>query len=178
MTRTYPDEAADEFPSPPATFTDDEGREVTVRTGGGADHDALAEMYEAFDPADRAQGIPPVDPGAIHEWLDDLLGRESVNVVVEHDGDIVGHAILVPDRDEAYELAIFVLREYQSAGIGTVLLERLLGHAQDQGIGTVWLTVERWNNAAVHLYRKLGFESTDEQSFETEMSIRLRPDDE
>ena len=173
MSRTYPDEPADEFPRPPTTLTDDEGREVTVRTADADDVEALVEMYDAFDPADRAQGIPPINAEAIREWLDELVVRDSVNVVAEHEGDPVGHAILVPDRQDGYELAIFVLREYQGAGIGTALLERLLGQGQDLGIEKVWLTVERWNEPAIGLYRKLGFGTSDAESFEMEMTIRL-----
>ena len=37
----------------------------------------------------------------------------------------------------------------------------------------MWLTVERWNDPAIALYRKVGFETTNTESFEIEMSIRL-----
>ena len=37
----------------------------------------------------------------------------------------------------------------------------------------MWLTVERWNGAAVSLYRSLGFETTGAESFELEMALRL-----
>jgi len=173
MTRNYPDEPAGEFETPPTTFTDAEGRDVTVRAADADDVAALVEMYEAFDPADRAQGIPPVGTEAISEWLDGLIGRGSVDVVAEHDGSVVGHATLVPDHDDGYELAIFVLADYQGAGIGTRLLECLLGHGRERGVEKVWLTVERWNGAAVSLYRSLGFETTGAESFELEMALRL-----
>ena len=172
MTRTYPDEPVDEFPSPPATFADDEGREVTVRTGGGADHDALAEMYEAFDPADRAQGIPPTGESDVREWLESLTD-DGVGVLARHDGAVVGHAVLVPDRHGDFELAIFVLRAYQQAGIGTGLLGALLGAGREAGVECIWLTVERWNAPAIALYRKMGFEASGTDSFELEMAARL-----
>jgi ribosomal protein S18 acetylase RimI-like enzyme len=174
--RSYPDEVAGPFPSPPDTFTDGDGRAIHVRGADADDFEALVEMYDDFDPADRAQGIPPVAEEAIRDWLDGLLTPESVNVVAEHEGRVVGHAILVPDREEAYELAIFVAHNYQGAGVGTALLKRLLGHGADQGVEGVWLTVERWNQAAAALYRKLGFETSDTESFEMEMSIRLAPE--
>jgi ribosomal protein S18 acetylase RimI-like enzyme len=173
MTRHYPDDPAGQFPIPPIEFTDGEDREIRVRQSGTDDFEALVAMYEQFDPADRAQGIPPVDAEAIREWLDTLLDGESVNVVATHDGDPVGHAVLVPDRGDAFELAVFVLAEYQGVGIGTHLLDGLLGHGQDQGVDRVWLTVERWNEPAIALYKKLGFETSDTESFELEMSIRL-----
>ncbi|WP_436924773.1 N-acetyltransferase family protein [Halosimplex amylolyticum] len=171
--RTYPDEPVDSFPEPPLSFTDGDGREIRIEGSGIDDFEALVEMYDAFDPADRAQGIPPVKEEAIRDWLDTLLSEESLNVVAVHDGAPIGHAILVPDREDSFELAVFVLGDYQSAGIGTKLLESLLGHGQAEGVEQVWLTVERWNEPAIALYEKLGFETSNAESFELEMSIRL-----
>jgi RimJ/RimL family protein N-acetyltransferase len=173
MTRDYPEEPADEFPRPPRTVTDREGREVTIDPADESDHDDILEMYLSFDPSDRAQGIPPANESAIENWLDTILEDDTFNVVAHHDGSVVGHATLVPDRKGEYELAIFVLQPFQGAGIGTNLVETLLGLGQSQGLGNVWLTVERWNDPAIALYRKVGFETTNAESFEIEMSIRL-----
>jgi len=38
-------------------------------------------MYDAFDPADRAQGIPPGGEKRIREWLDAILGDDCLNVI-------------------------------------------------------------------------------------------------
>jgi len=173
MTRDYPDEPADKFPRPPRTVTDREGRDVELLAADASDHDGVLEMYLSFDPADRAQGIPPAREPAIEDWLDTILGEDTLNVAAVHEGSVVGHATLVPDRHGEHELAIFVLQTFQGAGIGTNLVETLLGLAQSEGLGKVWLTVERWNDPAVTLYRKVGFETTDAESFEIEMSIRL-----
>jgi ribosomal protein S18 acetylase RimI-like enzyme len=178
--RAYPDETAGPFPAPPRTMTDREGRTVTLRAvGEGEDavdtesaREALFEMYEAFDPADRAQGLPPAGESRIRDWLDNVLDEGRYNVIASVEGEAAGHATLVPDVD-SYELAIFVLQDYQQAGIGTALIETLLGHGADRGVERVWLTVERWNSAAVHLYEKVGFETCDSESFELEMALRL-----
>lgn len=174
--RVYPDEPAGPFPSPPLAFTDHDGREIEVRAYDGTEreHEALVEMYVAFDPADRAQGIPPTEERRIRSWIDEILDT-GLNVVAWDGDTAAGHATLVPQGD-AYELAIFVLQAYQEAGIGTRLMEVLLGHGADEGVRKVWLTVERWNQPAVNLYRKIGFESSDAESFELEMSLRLDPD--
>jgi len=176
--RIYPDDRAGSFPSPPATFTDGEGREIRVHESGPEDSDALVEMYEAFDPADRAQGIPPTTTDRIVDWLDAITGPETVNVVAWHGDDAVGHATLVPDDgDGVAELAIFVLQAYQSAGIGTRLLEALLGAGREAGFERVWLSVERWNDPAITLYEKVGFRATDTESFEHEMELDLAQTD-
>ncbi|WP_226480573.1 GNAT family N-acetyltransferase [Natrinema amylolyticum] len=184
-TRQYPDEPSGPFPSPPTTVEDREGRSIEVRapeTFTDETLDDVVEMYTEFDPTDRAQGIPPTGEERIRTWLE-TIGDDSVNVVARHDGDVVAHAMLVPDTDDPsaiehksdieWELAIFVLQAYQRAGIGTILLKNLLGHASEVGIERVWLTVERWNNPAIALYERVGFESTGTESFEQEMAIRL-----
>lgn len=171
--RVYPDTVSGPYPSPPMELEDDEGREITIREFE-SDRDALVEMYDDFDPADRAQGIPPVGEDRIRDWLDHLLCEDCYNVLAVHDDEIVGHATLVGDDEGDYELAIFVHQDFQGAGIGTDLLEALLGLGEKAGVERVWLTVERWNRPAINLYKKVGFETTDAQSFEHEMSIRLR----
>ncbi|AGB15208.1 acetyltransferase [Halovivax ruber XH-70] len=225
--RRYPDEPAGPFPTPPATHTDAEGRDLAIErvATDGAVHDSLTRMYDRFNPADRAQGIPPTGEAQIRDWLDPLIDT-GVNVAVrpleptasatagqttpdastpdaatdadrndDADADAtsadtgsieyVGHAVLVPDTDESgalddpgryeWELAIFVLQEYQGAGVGTALLEHLLGEATAVGIEHVWLTVERWNSPAISLYESTGFESVGTERFDIEMSIQLDP---
>lgn len=171
--RQYPDDVSGSFPSPPRTFVDGEDREIDLRIADGTNRTELLEMYREFNPEDRAQGIPPIKDHAIERWLDDILSDDCYGVVAYHDGNAVGHSMLVPDRQDAHELAIFVLNAYQSAGIGTQLVETLLGLAQQEGLDRVWLTVERWNDPAIALYRKVGFEVCNTESFEMEMSIRL-----
>ncbi len=172
--RRFPDVVADSFPSPPMTFTDRTGRDVEIRAydGSDAEHEALVEMYTSFDPADRAQGIPPGGESRVRDWLDAILAEGCLNVFAWCDGEVAGHATLVPD-DEAYELAIFVHQDYQKAGIGTQLIRALLGYGRANDVEKVWLTVERWNHAAVTLYEKIGFETSDAESFELEMALRL-----
>ena len=170
--RTYPAEVSGPFPTPPHTFVDKEDREITVDVADDNRED-LVEMYEAFDPEDRAQGIPPVGERSIRRWLDRVFEANCFNVIAWHDGQAVGHSMLVPDDQDAYELAIFVLGSHQSAGIGTQLLQTLLGYGKNEGIDRVWLTVERWNEPAIGLYEKIGFEIRNAESFELEMAIRI-----
>lgn len=172
MSRLYPDEPAGAFERPPTVFTDAHGREIEIDVYAENNRELLSGMYGAFDPADRAQGIPPANEDAIDDWLDTILDS-GYDVVAIHGDSCVGHATLVPDGDDAYELAIFVLDTHQQAGIGSRLMEVLMGHAQREGAEHVWLTVERWNGAAIALYRKFGFETCDSENFEMEMSLRL-----
>jgi GNAT superfamily N-acetyltransferase len=174
--RRYPDEISGPFPTPPTSFTDAGDRDIEIRPYDGTDdeYEALAEMYVAFDPSDRAQGIPPGKEPRIRSWLDGILADDCYNIIAWDGDTAAGHATLVPDAEgDNFELAIFVLQEYQQAGIGTNLMETLLGYGTSVGIATVWLTVERWNHPAVSLYKKIGFETTGAENFELEMAIRI-----
>lgn len=172
MNVEYPDESVGGFPAPPRVTTDSEGREIELRRAD-ADREALVEMYLDFDPEDRAQGIPPSKEEPIRDWLEAVVAEDGINVIAWHDGRAVGHVMLIEDGEEACELAIFVLQEYQGAGIGTALLETVLGAATTEGIERVWLSVERWNSPAVALYEKIGFETSGNDRFEKMMALRL-----
>ena len=175
--RRYPEEPVGEFVPPPRSFTDAAARTIDVIAYHDgpieAEREALVAMYTNFDSADRAQGVPPIREPAVRDWLDALLTEDAVNVLAWHDEFVAGHATLVPDNDGTYELAIFVHHQYQGAGIGSRLIRHLLGEGTRRGVKRVWLTVERWNTPAVNLYRDVGFETTNAESFELEMAIRL-----
>lgn len=173
MSREFPPTAAGAFPAPPRELTDEEGRSIELREATDEDVESIVEMYVAFDPADRAQGIPPAREPGIRDWLDTIEGAGSLTVLANHDGDVVGHGMLVPDDEGAYELALFVLQAYQGAGIGTELLRTLLGLGREEGVERVWLSVERWNDAAIHVYEKVGFQRIGTASFEVEMAMAL-----
>lgn len=172
--RPYPNTAVGPFPVPPRTLVDSTDRPIDIEVLEPNDEfvPALVAMYEDFDPADRAQGIPPGTHPAIVEWLEAILPA-GPDVIARHEDRVIGHATLVHDTAGEYELAIFVDRQYQGHGIGTALVESLLGLAATDDIERVWLTVERWNVPAIALYEKVGFEHCETGSFELEMTILL-----
>jgi len=173
--RRYPEATSGPFEQPPLSFVDREDREIEIRPydGSEVEFEALVAMYADFDPSDRAQGIPPGKESRVRTWLEGILSEDCLNVIAWDGETAAGHSTLVPDGDDDYELAIFVLQAYQEAGIGTHLIESLLGYGATHDIHKVWLTVERWNHPAVSLYEKVGFETTGAESFELEMAIRL-----
>ena len=172
MTPDFPDEPCDDFPAPPREITDSEGRTIDIREVED-ETEPLVEMYLGFDSKDRAQGIPPGKEEDIREWLDVVTQEGCYNIVAYHGEKAIGHVMLVGDETGAYELAIFVLQSYQGAHIGTELVRTILGLGQEEDIERVWLTVERWNQPAVRLYKNIGFEESGTDSFELEMGLRL-----
>lgn len=169
--------AGSPLPRPPVEFTDRRGREIRLAELDGDGLDALEPMYRGYDPRDRAQGIPPATGAGVRRWLDGLAG--ALHVAALHEDRPVGHAFLAPEPEgRSTELAIFVDGFYQNAGIGTRLMEALLGLGAERGVRRVWLVVQRSNGPAVRLYRKTGFEVTDAGRAELEMERALEPETE
>jgi len=159
--------------SPPRSFLDARGRYLQLSVGHGLSdetYEGLVGMYDAFDPADRAHGLPPLGTDTIRDWLDNL--RSGLHLVARHDGRVVGHAVLMATRDEdARELAIFVLDSYQHARVGSHMLERLCWDAERDGVPAITLYVEACNRPARNLYRSMGFEG--EYVGHGELELRL-----
>jgi ribosomal-protein-alanine N-acetyltransferase len=91
----------------------------------------------------------------------ELAERDTRWYIVAVDGeDVVGYAGLCAYApDEAYVQTIGVSTMRQRAGIGTTLLDALLGEAHRRGAKRVDLEVRADNEAAITMYEKHGFET-------------------
>jgi hypothetical protein len=113
-------------------FQDARGRTVELREYRPEDRGLLLAMYRTFDPEQRAQGIPPVHPLRLQEWVD-LLTGEGVNVLAWSGDRVVGHAVLVPDGAGSHELAVFVHQEFPGGGDRHALGAGCAGGGADAG---------------------------------------------
>lgn len=163
--------SVDSFPAPPLAFEDGEGRSIEVRGFRDGDREALVDMYVDFDPAQRAQGTPPIGEDAVRDWLDHVL--QGPSAVAWHDDRAVGNVTFVPDGVGRHELAIFVHQDYQRAGIGGRLIRVGLRHARAEGVEQVWLTVEPGKRRALKLYSNVGFDASNPFGMVTRMSRLL-----
>jgi GNAT superfamily N-acetyltransferase len=151
-----------QFPRPPFRFVDDEGRDIEIRVFDDPP-DPLFEMYRQMESGDRSQGIPPRGESRLESWAETLT-REGKNLVAWHGEDAVGHAVLMHMEGARWELAIFVRSDYQGAHIGSHLIRCLLGYGREEGVETVWLSVERYNDVALRMYESVGFEKLSGES--------------
>jgi RimJ/RimL family protein N-acetyltransferase len=135
-------------------------------------------MYDDFEPKRVAQGLPPMDGGPRTRWLDTILASGH-HVMVEVDGRVAGHGMLLPFVTDGAELANFLHQSVRDRGIGTALNQALLDLAREHSIGRVWLSVEPSNRRAVRSYEKAGFRRrfTSGWAPELEMEVILAPDD-
>lgn len=92
------------------------------------------------------------------------LARDDRYYVVADEAEVLGYAglwLMPPDADVQ---TIAVAPNSRGRGIGSQLLEHLVGHARAAGARRLQLEVKAGNDEAIALYRRFGFEV-----------LRLRP---
>jgi len=124
------------------------GARWTIRPGVSEDAAALAEMYEGFGTADRAQGLPPVTRSRRADWLETMLADGSNVVAPERNGEPFGHAMYTPTDAARPELAVFVHPEMQGRGVGTELCRHVIADADAGDREGLELHVESGNRVA------------------------------
>lgn len=101
-------------------------------------------------------------PWERRSFLSELGLPGSENLAVRH-SDPVGHKRIVAYiffrrvADEMHILKIAVAPEWRCRGIATVLMEKSLELAVTKGCRAAYLEMRPANDAALKLYRKLGF---------------------
>lgn len=94
---------------------------------------------------------------------------DSSPVRVFYEG-IMASPLKYADRYPAH-LHIDLLPEYQRQGLGTRLMDALIAHLKEKGIGGVMLGVAKDNEKGQNFYRKYGFEVIEEAEAETVMGM-------
>jgi len=90
-------------------------------------------------------------------------GAHAVLVAEDQSGDVVGFASFSPYRDRpAYsttvEDSVYVRRDQQGKGVGTLLLGELVTLARSHGFHAIMARIVGGHNASIALHRALGFE--------------------
>ncbi len=153
--------------------TDKLGKSFEIGIGSAEDIAPALEMYSIFSPKPASQGLPPEDPETCQNWVKTLF-EIGVNGLSWRGDSVIGHAALIPDvKGKSGELVIFVDQNHRNLGIGTELTRFTLEEFGQRGFELAWLTVRLSNFIAIKLYRKLGFEFCDKDSYERVMGIRL-----
>ena len=145
-----------------------------IGVGCAKDFPYVLEMYRGFSPKPASQGLPPKDAEICHNWLKDLF-ELSQNFLAWKGDKVIGHAALISDPiKKSGEFVVFVDQDHRNVGIGTELTQLALEKSRELGLDSVWLAVDMTNFIALKLYKKLGFEYCDMETYERIMSIKLR----
>ncbi len=156
----------------PVTLADRQGCAFQVRLFLPQDRPALEAMYADFEPKRAAQGLPPGKPEGVARWLDRALAA-GTHLLVEIEGRVLGHAMLLPIAGDRAELANFLHQTIRNRGIGTQLNRLILSLARDAHYRKVWLSVEPGNRPAIRSYERAGFRLLPGQIWAPEVEMEV-----
>lgn len=133
-----------------------------IREATAHDADTLARVYRSAYRENRRLGLPAdtesVTAPEVGDWI-----REYRVFVATVDGDVVGGVRLeATDPDRATVSRLGVHEDWKEEGIGSRLLTHAEDAAREGGHGTVRLTTPLEHPYLPDLYRRRGYEVTDE----------------
>jgi GNAT superfamily N-acetyltransferase len=142
--------------SPPITSSP---ASASIRPATEGDGAALRPLYDAFQ--DEVGGPEFLHEGWQDAW-DDLRKHvaEGLGFVSEHEGRITGFVFAtVPKEhpDLCHVTDLYVVRDARRSGVGRALLRAIVDEVGRRGVGNVGIDVLLTNEAALALYRRLGF---------------------
>ena len=143
-------------------------RDFVVRPADPADAEALTRLAEAVSAEPEAWLI-----SSNGEWRS--VGDErrylkavrryphaAVYVAERSDGAIVGRLSLARDTHPASthvaDLGLMVAKDARRMGVGWALMDAAVEWARGNGVRKIELHVFPWNEPAIHLYERFGFE--------------------
>lgn len=91
-------------------------------------------------------------------FLDTLRNKDTLYLVAEENGEILGYLGLWQSFEEADITNVAVKSTARRKGVGTALLEKIIKQAEVRGITVLTLEVRKSNEVAIRLYEKQGFQ--------------------
>lgn len=91
-------------------------------------------------------------------------------------GWVSGHAVVYGHLDKEEDrvwLGIAVSDKYVGNGYGKEMMSELTRQAGERGIEEIWLSVDKTNVKAEHLYRKFGFSLAEERDNFKLMTLKI-----
>lgn len=95
------------------------------------------------------------------EWFSHY-GKQNPLIVAVMDGQVIGYSCLSvfrekPGFSKSLELSVYIDEPFWGLGIGTALMEEILGKAKELEVHAIVSSISAGNEASVRLHEKFGF---------------------
>lgn len=124
------------------------------------DKEQLLSMVTSLSTDALLWSNPPYDEAKIDRWMSGT--KSGLSIVAIFENKIVGiaaiHQFTRPRERGIGDMMLYIHQDFHGVGLGTVMTENLLVLAKRKGLHRMGLEVVEDNDAAVRLYKKLGFE--------------------
>ena len=143
-----------------------DGREVVLREAGPADVPSIVRLYGELSPGSfrsrffSSRPAPPVVARLAR--IDVARGAVClIAAMASEPGRLAAEARYIPDAEDAGELALTVLDDFQGLGLGGRMLGALLARAARAGLARLSAVVDVSNGPMLHLLTRRGWVLTE-----------------
>ncbi len=142
-----------------------DGRDVTLRVAAAADEPRIAELYarlsaESFRRRFHSGRPKPVLIARLAR-IDVAPGAVSLVAMTPGSDRLAAEARYVPTAEDAGELALAVLDDFQGLGLGRRMLSALIDHAGASGLDRLSAVVQCSNDTMLDLLTRYGSALTE-----------------
>ena len=136
---------------------------LTIRPIRKDDLPALHEIVNMPEVAEVLGPIPPLTYEKFEKWHGRFIEEpKHIALVAEVKKKVVGLVTLsIGEEIHRYDswLSIYVHRKIWHKGVGTQLMKSVIDAAKDIGLKRISLVVYAGNEAAIRMYKKIGFKA-------------------
>lgn len=93
-------------------------------------------------------------PKAISEQIRD---EHYTYYLLKEDGQAFGYIGFHPDGESLFLSKFYIRKDMRGQGYGKETLEFIVDYCKEEGLKSIWLTVNRMNDSTIDIYKKLGF---------------------
>jgi nucleotide-binding universal stress UspA family protein/GNAT superfamily N-acetyltransferase len=153
-----------------------DGSRVEIRPLEPDDREALRGAFDRLSPESRYRRFfgPMAELRERDlDYLTNIDHHDHEAVVAMHGGQLVGVARYVRTGPDVAEPAITVADDWQGRGVGSRLLDALVGRARAEGIAHFDAPILATNDEAIRVFERLGDTHIDSNGREVELHIDL-----
>lgn len=99
-----------------------------------------------------------------------VLKNHKLTVILLHKTEPVGYAHIDRDEKENNWFGICILEPHTNKGLGKKMIEYVMEHPLTILLDHIFLSVDKTNDRAIHLYRSFGFSLWEEESTHFKMT--------
>lgn len=96
-------------------------------------------------------------PWSLESFRESMELEHTIYLVAEEDGNIMGYCGMYRVFNEGEIVNVAVAEAYRRKQVASKLLEQLFIHGNELQVDNFFLEVREGNEAAIQLYKKLGF---------------------
>ncbi|MBR6403386.1 MAG: GNAT family N-acetyltransferase [Eubacterium sp.] len=137
--------------------------EFVYRKAELSDSPKIAELFiEMLRTIYNTNDVEGYETGYLDKFFS---GNEDLIYVAELDKEVVAYLSIEVHREDEYVYLddLSVTKKYRDKGIGTELISMAEDYSKDIGISAIVFHVEKTNERAHELYRKLGYLDNEDQ---------------